>query len=128
MTRITVDAELRARLLGFTQALELRDESDRLLARVHPHRDPPCSTPSTEDGWARITVDAAFRAKLADLANPIELCDGCGHVLATVWPHYDPSEYENLGPEISEEELNQRRLSKGKTYTTEEVLAYLAQL
>jgi hypothetical protein len=40
MTRITLDADLRSKLLNLTQPLELCDESGRVLARVLPAIDP----------------------------------------------------------------------------------------
>jgi hypothetical protein len=40
MTRITLDADLRSKLLGLTQPLELCDESGRVLARLLPAIDP----------------------------------------------------------------------------------------
>ena len=39
MTKITVDAELRAKLQNLTTDLELCDEQGRILARVHPIAD-----------------------------------------------------------------------------------------
>ena len=39
MTRITLDADLRSKLLNLTQPLELCDESGRVLARVLPAID-----------------------------------------------------------------------------------------
>ncbi len=76
----------------------------------------------------RITLDADLRSKLLDLTQPLELCDESGRVLARVLPAIDPSLYEGLEPQISEEELQRRWQSKGKTYTTAEVLAYLEKL
>ena len=40
MTRITLDAELRSRLLNLTQPLELCDEKGIVIARVQPAFDP----------------------------------------------------------------------------------------
>lgn len=40
MTKITVDAELRSKLLNLTQPLELCDESGQVLARVLLAIDP----------------------------------------------------------------------------------------
>ncbi len=40
MTRITIDAELRARLLNLTEHLELCDETGKVVARVRPVFDP----------------------------------------------------------------------------------------
>jgi hypothetical protein len=76
----------------------------------------------------RITLDAELQRKLLDLTQPLELCDESGHVLARVLPVMDPALYEGLEPQISEEELQRRWQSKGKTYTTAEVLAHLEKL
>jgi hypothetical protein len=76
----------------------------------------------------RVIINAEIQGKLLNLKEPLELCDESGRVLARVLPHYDPADYENLEPEISEEELKQRRQDKGKGYTTEEVIAYLERL
>jgi hypothetical protein len=43
-------------------------------------------------------------------------------------PALDPSQYEPLQPQISDEELQRRRNSNEKRYTTAEVLAYLEKL
>jgi hypothetical protein len=75
-----------------------------------------------------VILDAQMRSKLGNLNEPLELCDESGRVLARVLPHYDPADYERIEPPISEDELNRRRQYKGKTYTTEEVIAYLEQL
>jgi hypothetical protein len=40
MTRITLDSDLRQKLLNLSQPLELCDESGRVLARVLPTIDP----------------------------------------------------------------------------------------
>jgi hypothetical protein len=75
----------------------------------------------------RIVVDAELRKKLQDFMQTVELCDEEGHVLARVVPHLDPDLYENLEPQISEEEL-QRRENSTEWYTTAEVLARLEKL
>ena len=76
----------------------------------------------------RITLDASLRSKLLDLAQPLELCDESGQVLARLLPTIDSTRYEGLEPQISREELERRKQNKGKTYTTDEVLAYLEKL
>jgi hypothetical protein len=81
-----------------------------------------------ENVMTRVVLDAELRGKLLNLSEPLELCDESGRVLATVMPILDPSEYGPLEPRISSEELDRRIRSKGKTYTTAEVLAYLERL
>jgi len=76
----------------------------------------------------RVIIDSAVQDKLLNLKEPLELCDESGRVLATVMPALDSAEYGPLEPQISREELERRIRSKGKTYTTEEVLAYLERL
>jgi hypothetical protein len=51
-----------------------------------------------------------------------------GRVLGQFVPSFDPSGYEGLEPQISQEELQRRKQSKGKSYTTAEVLAHLDKL
>ncbi|HZY86201.1 MAG TPA: hypothetical protein VFE78_15315 [Gemmataceae bacterium] len=75
----------------------------------------------------QIVVDEILRGKLQNLTQPVELCDSSGRVLGRVFPLLDPSEYD-LEPKISHEELQRRKQSKEKTYTTAEVLAYLERL
>jgi hypothetical protein len=56
------------------------------------------------------------------------LCDGSGRVLGRFFPTLDLSQYEALEPQISNEEMQRRKLNKGKTFTTVEVLAHLENL
>ncbi len=76
----------------------------------------------------RIILDDALRSKLGDLTRPLEICDESGHVLGRYSPVIDPALYEPLTPEISKEELQRRKESKEKRYTTAEVIAYLEKL
>jgi hypothetical protein len=75
----------------------------------------------------RLIVDATLPDKLASLLQPTELCDAQGRVLGRFYPQLEPSEY-NLEPQITKEELQRRKQSGEKTYTTAEVLAYLEKL
>jgi hypothetical protein len=76
----------------------------------------------------RVTLDASMRAKLNDLTRPLEFCDEAGHVLGRFTPTPHPSLYEGLEPQISREELERRKRSKGKTYSTAQVLEHLEKL
>ena len=77
----------------------------------------------------RIICDAtAFRRKLHDFAQPLELCDESGHILARVVPVLAAELRASSEPQISGEELDRRIASRGKTYTTAEVMAYLEGL
>jgi hypothetical protein len=76
----------------------------------------------------RVVLDASMRARLNGLTRPLEFCDEAGHVLGRFTPTPDPSCYEGLEPQISREELERRKRSKGKTYTTAQVLDHLEKL
>ena len=51
MVRITIDEELRNRLLSSGEIVELCDESGKLLARLLPHKENPL------DGWEAVTPE-----------------------------------------------------------------------
>ena len=74
---------------------------------------------------SRVIVAATLHEKLAQSLHPVELCDAEGHVLGQYIP--DLSQYD-LGPEISEEELDRREKEGGGRYTTQEVLERLEKL
>ena len=74
----------------------------------------------------QIILDAATRSKLHNLREAADLCDESGKVLARLIPVLDPSEWEPVGPELSQEEI-ERRLQE-PDYSTAEVLAYLEKL
>jgi hypothetical protein len=74
----------------------------------------------------QIVLDAALRSKLHDLRQPLELCDESGKVLARLVPVPDESDFEQVGPQISDEELERRR--QEPDYSTDEVLAHLQNL
>jgi hypothetical protein len=73
----------------------------------------------------RVTVDAELKKKLLDCTTPLELCDERGYVLAKLTPSTpwtDPENWEALGPEPSDEEI-QREIDAGeRTYTTQELI------
>jgi hypothetical protein len=75
----------------------------------------------------KITLDAAAASKLYEVYQAAELCDPSGKVVGRFEPVFDLSEWEILGPPISDEEL-ERRAKSDKWYTTEEVLAHLRGL
>jgi hypothetical protein len=76
----------------------------------------------------RIIIDQQLKDKLRNLDQPAELCDESGHILGQFLPAFNPEAYEGLEPPISEEEIQARIKSKGKTYSTAEVLAHLEKL
>ena len=73
----------------------------------------------------QIILDAGISNQLHNLTHPVELCDPSGRVLGHFVPLIDLSEWEPLSPDISEEEVRRRALSREKRYTTEEDLANL---
>lgn len=77
---------------------------------------------------ARVTLDPALVAKLKNSLELVELCDEAGNVIGRFHPVYDKAFYDQLQPDISEEELERRFKSNEKRYTTAEVLAYLEKL
>ena len=76
----------------------------------------------------RVICDAVLREKLHDFTGPLELCDESGHILARVVPVLDSELYADTEPQMSKEEWERRMASKGKTYSTAEVLAHLEGL
>jgi hypothetical protein len=76
----------------------------------------------------RVIADKRLRSMLHDLSQPVEICDESGRVLARVLPTIDRSQYEELEPQISCEELQRRKQNKGRTYTTAEVVSHLEKL
>ncbi len=76
---------------------------------------------------SKLIVDAAILDKLKDLEDPVEVCDEAGQVVGHFFPKLDPKKYK-LEPQISKEEIERRRKSNQKTYTTAEVIAYLEKL
>ncbi len=77
---------------------------------------------------SQFVLDANSIPRLATLTQPVELCDSSGRVLGRFLPKIDLTEWEIVGPESSEEELCRREQSKGKRYTTAEVIAHLESL
>ncbi len=76
----------------------------------------------------QIMLEASLAVKLDTINQIVELCDPSGRVLGRFVPSPDPALYEGLESPISPEELLRRKRSKGKTYSTAEVLAHLEKL
>jgi hypothetical protein len=72
----------------------------------------------------RIVVDPNLHIKLEQLEEPVELCNEAGRVIGryTPLPGGDPAK---MRPQVSDEELQRRKNSTGRRYTTAEVLARL---
>jgi hypothetical protein len=75
----------------------------------------------------KITLDSELSQKLHQLAKTAELCDPSGKVLGKFVPVFDSSEWELIGPEITDEELD-RREQEGGYISHEEMMAELKRL
>jgi hypothetical protein len=75
-----------------------------------------------------VVIDSTLREKLRRFTEVVEFCDEAGQVLGRFLPVLDRSLYEDLEPQISPEELQRRKQTKDKSYTTAEVLKHLEQL
>ncbi|MGL4551707.1 MAG: hypothetical protein ACRC33_11000 [Gemmataceae bacterium] len=75
-----------------------------------------------------IPIDAALAAQLAGLTGEEQLVGPDGQVVGRVRPPLIPPGWEPSSPGITEEELERRRKSGGRTFTTAEVLKHLESL
>ena len=75
----------------------------------------------------RIVVDGHMASQLST-GRPAEFCDPSGKILGRFVPRIERSEWKNIPPGISEEELERRSKSTEKRYTTAEVIAHLESL
>jgi len=156
MTRITVNDALRSWLLSHSEAIDLCDETGRVLGRFFPVGTTPNSlddpdyvlkvlekhkgsTPNAAKELgislktlytklalhlSRITLTETIRLQLQNCTQPLELWGTSGDRLGCFVPPLEPY-WVDLEPQISEEELQRRRQSTERTYTTAEVLARL---
>jgi hypothetical protein len=77
---------------------------------------------------APIILDANLARQLSQLGQPVELADTSGKVIGRFVPEVDASEWEQLTPDVSEEELDRRESANEKTFTTAEVIKHLESL
>ncbi len=75
----------------------------------------------------QIILDAGVSSKLSELGRPVELCDPSGRVLGRFVPLIDLSQWEQVSPDVSEEELKRREQST-EWYSLEEVMEHLKSL
>jgi hypothetical protein len=75
----------------------------------------------------RINLDAAMVEKLLGPMQPVEVCDESGNVIGFFSPKMDASQFEDVGPQISDEEIERRLNSKERRYSTAEVLRRLGK-
>lgn len=73
---------------------------------------------------SRVTLSARLIEELQKLSRPADLCDESGRVVGQFVPNGSALILEPLSPELSPEELKQRKKT-GKWYTTAQVLAKL---
>jgi hypothetical protein len=72
----------------------------------------------------KLMVDETLPGRLAGLECPVELCDASGRVVGAFIPAALHTFYDEMEPQISEEELN-RREREGGGRTLDEILADL---
>jgi hypothetical protein len=60
---------------------------------------------------SQILIDGMLAEKLQNLIEPVQLVDQSGQVRGVYVPEVDPTRWEDLQPQISDEELA-RRMSK----------------
>jgi hypothetical protein len=75
----------------------------------------------------KITVANGLLSQFQAVSEAAQVCDPSGRVLGLFVPEIDMSEWAQVSPDVSEEELD-RRAESGEWYTTAEVLAYLKSL
>jgi hypothetical protein len=75
-----------------------------------------------------IRLDAETLRRLMASMNTVDICDESGKVVGRFTPTIDLTDYDVVGPDITDEELRRRIESKGPRYTTAEVIEYLKQL
>lgn len=77
---------------------------------------------------SEIILDETIAKKLREADYPVELRDASGKLLGKFVPHFDPSEWEIVGGEPTEEELERLSRSTEKRYSAAEVMARLRRL
>jgi hypothetical protein len=76
---------------------------------------------------SELILPETVATQLQGLSQPVHLCDASGKRLGCFVPAWDPSEYEELEPDLSDEEL--RRIEQSSEwYSTKEVLRHLEKL
>ncbi len=75
----------------------------------------------------QIIIDAALANKLRECHRPVELLDSAGLVVGQFVPRPETAQWTILGPEPTEEELDQVA-QETESFSTKEVLAFLENL
>jgi hypothetical protein len=87
-----------------------------------------CYNPSKEaTAMTKMILNSALRHQLPDLSQPFQVVDETGKPLGRFVPAEECAGTQ-MNPPLSREQIDNRKKNKGKTYTTEEVLAHLEQL
>ncbi len=123
MKRIILDVDTADQLKAMPHSVHITDPSGKVHGRFFP---------LTDDGDVGTVVLDTATTKLFECVDYMaELCDPSGLPIGQFYRRIsgcDMSEYELVGPEISDEELELRSKSDEPTYTTAKVIAYLESL
>jgi hypothetical protein len=76
---------------------------------------------------SKVFLSEEVANQLQGLSQPVDLCDSSGKRLGCFVPAFNPSEYEIVGPDLSEEELREIEQSN-EWYSTDQVLRRLEKL
>ena len=79
----------------------------------------------------RVTIDDETRKKLLDCTKPLELCNEAGVVLARLTPSKsstDPEDWIELGPPLTDEEIERIMDGSEPTVAHEELVQQIKQL
>jgi hypothetical protein len=76
---------------------------------------------------SELILPETVASQLQGLSQPVHLCDATGKRLGRFVPAVHPSAYEDLEPDLNDEEL--RRIEESSEwYSTDEVLCHLEKL
>jgi hypothetical protein len=76
----------------------------------------------------QITLDAELAGRLGDMLQTVDLYDPDGRLLGRFVPIAEPSQWEPVGPDVSEEDLDRREQADEQRSSTADVLARLESL
>jgi len=75
----------------------------------------------------KILIDPQLRERLANMSQPLQFCDEAGRTVGWFVPTFGPF-FEGKEPQISRDEIERRKQSKDKSFSTAEVLAHLESI
>lgn len=76
----------------------------------------------------QVVLDAALLAKLSEIVYPVEFVDPAGNVVGQFTPTFDRSKWEEVGGDVSNDELDRLLASDQRRFTPEEVISHLRSL